>query len=330
MKVLIVRQDRIGDVTLTTAMPREIKRAFPDASVSLLVRKYTADIYLHNPYVDEIIELQENETSSALGKRLRVKRFDISLMPLPDKKITMALFSAGIPLRIGSGHKLYQFLTNTKSSFRRKYDRLRSEADYCLDQVRKLGVLPESDASEIFLSEEELKIKESIRSEYLDGKRFLIGVHTTSGNSAPNLSPSEYSRFLKMMGSDPDIAVMVTDHKPPEECKDIVGIHYPDFSQGLRQLIVHIAAFDLLISASTGPMHLAGALKVDTISVFCPLPACHPALWGPRGNIATFLMPQDEYCQKLCPGDPKVCDFRGSGGIDAERLYAAVKEWKKV
>lgn len=329
VKVLIVRQDRIGDVTLTTAMPREIRRAFPDALVSVLVRSYTADIYRYNPHIDEVIVLQEDESSASLGKRLRERHFDISLMPLPDKRITLALFAAGIPLRIGSGHKLYQFLTNTKSSFRRKYDQLRSEADYCLDQVRKLGVVPESDASEIFLSEDETGQRKDIRETYLGQKRFLIGVHCTSGNSAPNVSPAEYGRFLSMLSNDPEISVMVTDHETPVECRGIPRIHYPDFSHGLRQLIIHIAAFDLLISASTGPMHLAGALKVDTLSVFCPLPACHPTLWGPRGNTATFVMPENEYCSRLCPGDPKLCNFSGTGGINAEKLYSAVKDWKE-
>ena len=49
------RIDRIGDVVLSTPIPREIKKAYPDSFVSVLVRNYTKDIYLNNPYVDQII-----------------------------------------------------------------------------------------------------------------------------------------------------------------------------------------------------------------------------------------------------------------------------------
>ncbi|MDZ7626421.1 MAG: hypothetical protein U5J96_18495 [Ignavibacteriaceae bacterium] len=55
LKILVSRIDRIGDVVLSTPIPREIKKAYPDSFVSVLVKKYTRDIYLNNPYVDEII-----------------------------------------------------------------------------------------------------------------------------------------------------------------------------------------------------------------------------------------------------------------------------------
>lgn len=54
-RILIVRIDRIGDVVLTTSMPREIKKKYPDSFVAVLVRSYTRDIFINNPYVDEII-----------------------------------------------------------------------------------------------------------------------------------------------------------------------------------------------------------------------------------------------------------------------------------
>ena len=55
LRILIARIDRIGDVVLSTPIPREIKKDYPDSFVSVLVRNYTKDIYLNNPNVDEII-----------------------------------------------------------------------------------------------------------------------------------------------------------------------------------------------------------------------------------------------------------------------------------
>jgi heptosyltransferase-2 len=79
---------------------------------------------------------------------------------------------------------------------------------------------------------------------------------------------------------------------------------------------------DVLISASTGPMHIAAALKVKTLSVFCPLPACEPKLWGPQGNEAFFVMPDENYCGKVCSGNPQTCMFEGEGGINAEKIIS--------
>ena len=49
LRILVARIDRIGDVVLSTPIPREIKRVYPDSFVSVLARHYTKDIYLNNP-----------------------------------------------------------------------------------------------------------------------------------------------------------------------------------------------------------------------------------------------------------------------------------------
>ena len=113
-RILIVRPDRIGDVVLSTPIPREIKKTFPDAYVAVYLRNYPKDIYLNNPYVDEII----TNDFEGLGfsefikrvKELRRYKFTHALMLLPTERMNYLLFVAGIPVRIGVGHKLYQFL----------------------------------------------------------------------------------------------------------------------------------------------------------------------------------------------------------------------------
>ena len=55
IRLLITRIDRIGDVILSTPIPREVKRKYPNSFIAVLVQDYTKDIYLNNPYVDEII-----------------------------------------------------------------------------------------------------------------------------------------------------------------------------------------------------------------------------------------------------------------------------------
>ena len=57
LRFLISRIDRIGDVVLSTPLPREIKKKYPNSYVAVLVKHYTKDIYLNNPNVDEIITL---------------------------------------------------------------------------------------------------------------------------------------------------------------------------------------------------------------------------------------------------------------------------------
>ena len=184
LRFLIVRPDRIGDVVLSTPIPRALKKKYPDCFVAMLVRSYTRDLFLNNPYVDEIILIDDGEGNRKPFikslKEIRKDKFTHSFILLPEEKNNYLLFLAGIKFRVGVGHKFYQFITNTKSVHRRKYKPLRHEADYCLDMVRKIGVDDDGLATEIFLSEEEKGIVAERKRSFLKGKKLLIGVHTTS------------------------------------------------------------------------------------------------------------------------------------------------------
>ncbi len=325
-RILIVRTDRIGDVVLSTPLPRAIKKRYAKSFVAVLVRNYTKDIYLNNPFVDEIIVEDENGNSFLnLLKKLRGKKFTHSLSLLPTEKINWLLFLSGIKKRIGVGHKFYQFLTNTKSVFRNKYKPLRHETDYCLDEIRKIGIEDDGFDEELFLTEEEKNKSVEFKKSICRNGELLIGVNTTSGNSAPNLTTQEYISLINKLKQIENIQIIITEIDPPEELFKIDDIHFFGKGSKLRENIVKFSCLDLLISSSTGPMHIAAGLNVKTLSLFCPLTACSPDLWGPKGNDTLILLPENEYCKNKCPGDPKICDYSGEGGIDAAILVNRIK-----
>jgi heptosyltransferase-2 len=331
-RILIARIDRIGDVVLSTPIPREIKKAYPNSFVSVLVRNYTKDIYLNNPYVDEIILFDGEDDNNPesfwqLVKEIRKFKFTHAFMLLPNEKLNWILFCSGIPNRIGVGHKLYQFLSLSKYVDRKKYIPLRHEADYCLDMVRKIGIEPKSIEPEIFLSTEEITKRNELKKKFAPNGETLVGINITSGKSSPNLKLEEYRKLIVCLSEEINIRVVVTDNNSAEEIKNISNVFYPNIGLPLRESIINFAILDILVSASTGPMHICAALKVPTISMFCPLPACSPKLWGPLGNKSEIILPEENYCSTVCPGDPHICDFSGIGGIDSEEVYQKVKSF---
>lgn len=332
LRILVSRIDRIGDVVLSTPIPREIKKTNPNSYVAVMVKKYTKDIYLNNPYVDEIILFDgeydgKPKTFWQLVKEIRRHKFTHAFMLLPDERLNWILFFGGIPNRIGVGHKLYQLLSFSKYVDRKKYIPLRHEADYCLDMVRKIGIEPKSLEPEIFLSADEKEKRDAIKKKHAPGGELLIGINTTSGRSSPNLRIEEYKKLIIRISDEKNIRAVVTDNNPPDEIKNIDRIIYPNIGFSLRESIINFSTLDVLVSASTGPMHICAALKIPTISMFCPLPACSPKLWGPLGNKSEIILPEENYCQTVCPGDPHNCDFSGKGGIDSQIVFERVKNF---
>ncbi len=328
LRFLIARIDRIGDVVLSTPLPREIKKTYPNSYVAVLVKNYTKDIYLNNPNVDEIITYDNPDKTEKsfweLVSEIKQYKFSHAFMLLPNEKLNYALFFSGIKYRVGVGHKLYQFLTFSKYVDRKKYIPLRHEADYCLDMPRKIGVNVNEIHPEIFLSEDEKSKAAEIRKSLKKNNELLVGIHVTSGNSSPNLSTKSYLELTKVLSKNKKLRVLITDIYPPGGLLEISNVEYIFKGESLRKDIIRFASLDLLVSNSTGPMHICAALKVPTLSVFCPLTACSPTLWGPLNNKSEIVLPTREYCATQCPGDPKKCDFSNDGGLEAEEIVSRI------
>ena len=277
LRFLVARIDRIGDVVLSTPIPREIKKTYPNSYVAVLVKNYTKDIYLNNPNVDEII-IYDNPDKTEKGfwklvSEIKQYKFSHAFMLLPNEKLNYVLFAAGIKYRVGVGHKLYQFLTFSKYVDRKKYIPLRHEADYCLDMVRKIGVNVNEIHPEIFLSKDERSEARELKEKFKKNNRILIGINSTCGNSSPNLSVNTYRDLIVLLAKNENYQVFVTDFDPPKEIQYLPGVEFIFKGESLRKDIVQFSILDLFISSSTGPMHICAALKVPTLSVFCPLTA---------------------------------------------------------
>jgi ADP-heptose:LPS heptosyltransferase len=47
---------------------------------------------------------------------------------------------------------------------------------------------------------------------------------------------------------------------------------------------------DGLVSASTGPLHIAAALRKYALGLYPPIKPIHPGRWAPLGNKAEYLV----------------------------------------
>jgi heptosyltransferase-2 len=330
-RILIIRPDRVGDVVLATPLIRELRKSFPDAFIAVMVRPHTKDVLLNNPNIDEIIiDDYEGKDKGWVGFwrqvfKLRKYRFNIALHLLPTQRHAWMTFFAGIKTRVNVGIRLYGVLTFMKYVSRNKYIPLRHEADYSLDLGRKIGVKSERIEPEIFLSEEEIELAKELILK--NDQEIIIGINPLSGKSAPNWEIDKYIELVqKILDEIPNAKLYINLHNDTrakekfEKLKsERVNFIVPN---SLRELILYTSRFDILISPSTGTMHIASALKVPTVSMFCPLPACSPKLWGPLGNKHEVVLPPENYCQTKCPGDPHICTF--DGGIRVDDVLKAI------
>ena len=316
-RILIIRPDRIGDVVLTTPLIKAVKDSFPGSFVGVLVHTKVVPLLEHNPSIDVIItDDPDGKDSGRSGfwrqvSALRNYHFDTGLMPLPRERHAWMMLLAGISTRIGVGTKLYQVLTGMKSVASRRYGTNRHEADYVMDLGRKIGLTTNTLIPEIFITDEEKKEAGTILTNFgFNLSQPIIGINPGSNRSCPNWLPDRYAELTDRLRSTYQIVVNLgpTESSMKEyfDRFDDVFIYQSD---DLRGLIGLCSRLSILVSSSTGTTHIASALKIPTITLFCTLQACAPERWGPLGNRSIIETPPVDYCQIRCPGNPKICNF---------------------
>jgi ADP-heptose:LPS heptosyltransferase len=325
-RILIVRTDRVGDVVMITPMIRELRKTFPDAFIATLTNPNTADILINNPNLNlSITDNLKKETFGDITQELRKQKFTDGLLVMPTERGAYQMFFAGIKNRIGVGKKLYEVITFMKSVSRNKYIPLRHEADYCMDLARALGVHTDNLTPEIFLSEDEKNTgKNILKSLSISENDFKIIVHTGSGKSSRNWTEEKYFELIKNISEEKVNAKIILTAKETSESfrKDIASLNNTrivfadNFINRLRDLICIIDNVDLLIAPSTGPLHLASALKIKTIGLYCHRRMNCVKHWGALGDKAVNLEVSKEYCDGNCSADKEVCEFENGISID--------------
>ena len=85
-KILIRGTNWVGDAVISIPAMREVRRIFPEAHVSLLVRPWVRDIYSAVDFVDEILDYDKNGSHRGvkgfldLVSDLKGRRFDLALL----------------------------------------------------------------------------------------------------------------------------------------------------------------------------------------------------------------------------------------------------------
>lgn len=331
-RILIVRTDRVGDVVMITPMIRELRRTFPDSFIAALTNPNSADVLIGNPHLNLVITDDKSKGSFVKTvNAIRECKFTDGLLVMPTETAAYQMFLAGVKNRIGVGRKLYEVITFMKSVSRNKYIPLRHEADYCMDLARAIGVVTDKLNPEIFTSDiEQEQGEELLKASGSKPGRERIIVHTGSGGSSRNWSEKKYNVLVEMLLKKSDNLEIVLTAKEmsqgfAKECINLGNgrvVNVVPSVKRLRDLILIIARADTLIASSTGPLHIASALGVRTIGLFCHRPMNCAKHWGALGSNAANLEISKEYCDTNCSVDKENCSFEG--GISVERVLSLI------
>ncbi|MFH1336114.1 MAG: glycosyltransferase family 9 protein [Candidatus Zixiibacteriota bacterium] len=316
-RFLVVRTDRIGDLVLSTPVPEAIKSHYPESHITMMVSPYAVDVIRGNPNIDEVIvDDTGNQNKGIKGffvllKEIRRRKFDIAILLKPTLRLAVLLFLAGVKHRIGTGFRFYQILFNQKVYMHRKVN-LKHEVEYNLEMLRPLGIISQRIMPQIYVAPQEKEFVRNIFDEFkITPEDTVVAIHPGSGNSSLNLPAKRFAEVADALVEKMNAKIVFTGSDKERQLIDFIKskMRYPSIDLTGRttipQLVAVLQNCDVLISNSTGPMHLAAVSGTPTVAIFCPVFSAGPIRWGPYGEGHQVILPPVPVCfeckPKSCP-----------------------------
>lgn len=293
--IAVVRTDKLGDIVLTLPLCNAIKQNIPNAKLTVIANSYTEPILKKIPIIDNIIFV--DKYNNGIRQIFQDYQFDAIFFPRPRFEEAFAGFLSNAKLRIGSGYRLYSFFFNFKIWEHRKKG-TKHEAEYNVGLLENiLDKKIQVTFPEIIIPEE---IKNKIEKKLTDlniNKKYVI-IHPGSGGSSYDWSPANFGKLSEKIIIKYDIDVLITGVKYEKEICEKV-LRYSNFKARnvcglftLDEMIALLKNTKLLVTNSTGVLHIASMFNVPIIGLYPNTSHLSKRRWGPLNNKSLVITPK--------------------------------------
>lgn len=281
-RIVVARHDRLGDVIVSLPAVAALRRAYPEARLALMVQSALAPLARMVDGVDEVLVATAGH--APLLHELSRFRPDLVVSISRGCSIPWAAARARVPHRVGPGYRFYSPLFH-RSVREHRREGLRHEVEYALSFAHRAGA-PAGEAA-FLLRVPERSAEEVARwAASHDVPPGFIVLHPGSGGSCPGWPLAHYLGLAELLSlqaipvafslgpADAAVARRLEQAAPHVRRLPRFGGDLPATAALLRR-----AAF--AVGNSTGPLHLAAALDVPTLTFHAPWPSCGVSRWGP-------------------------------------------------
>ncbi len=301
-KVLIIKPSALGDVLHALAVVGEIKKSYPDVSISWVVNREYVELLEENPLIDTVYVFdrklwgRKRRFIKTIGEfcgmisSMRKVRYDC-LIDL------QGLMRSGL-ITLFSGAKKKIGLSDAREGSRFTYthqimvhDKKRHAVERYLETVRYFGLEPECPNRVSFplqwSSSVESKIDEFCKTADLTGDSLKIALNPNARWDTKCWPFEHFARLADMLHQKMGAQVMFVGS--PADRQNVDGIlslmdHTPIDAVGktsLLELAALLTKVDCLVTNDSGPMHMSVAVGTPVVALFGPT---DPVKTGPYGD----------------------------------------------
>ncbi|MDD5729763.1 MAG: glycosyltransferase family 9 protein [Candidatus Omnitrophica bacterium] len=268
--VLVIRIDRMGDFILSLPVFDNLRLKYPKARITVAVRPYLKDLAGLVKDIDQVIVCEN--VFAAAGK-IRKQKFDLALDLLCGWRLDSALlaFMSRAPVRAGFKGGFRELLFTHKicaESFAGK-----TMAELNLEVLNSFGV-------PVIVTEPRLRLDKKNTDE------LVIALHPGGYYKSQRWGADRFALLGKKILERYKVKLAVLGSFEEKQLAGYIsqGINNNNARvvlTGMKDLVFFLSGCKLLVCNNSGPLHLAAALGVPTVSMMGPT---DPVLWRPAGK----------------------------------------------
>lgn len=323
MKLLLIRNDNIGDLACTTPLVEVLRKAFPAASIDFLGNDYNIDLVRDDPRLSRCWSYGKAKHVYGLGKKihawirkvivlfqLRQQHYDIVIITVPVFNKRTTGLARWIKPRAIYGASSFQHCV-PKNYHSVAISQHVPHVLQVLTYAQALSInLPAPESMSLFLSKEE---KNSLIAEraLVPGNAILpiIGLQISARRPKQRWTFEQWEQLIKELLPHVRLRLLwspgsakTLQHPGDDELALQLAKAFPSLlakpTTNLRQLMVAFSACDLVVGSDGGAMHIAAALDVATITLFGDI---DPAVWRPYSKKGTVITSPTDTLSDLDP-----------------------------
>ena len=334
-KILIIRNDGIGDLLNSTPAIALLRQNYPDAEVTVLAQPLNAPILVGNPDVDRVLIFDPKNEHRRLRARLqfyhnlRHEKYDLVVAMRTASWCNLIATLSGAKYRLGRYQKRFKsFLTHP---WRRQYKKGEvHEVDRNFDLVRLICDGDEHRQLVLNLLDNEITGSQHLLAGWgIAPHDFLVGIHPGGSSFDKRWPEGNYANVADALAHQYGAKILIL--RGPDEVELERNLQKAVQSQSIayapksiRELAALIKRCDFFVCNDSGPMHIAAALDVRTVAIFGPTD--HVA-WKPLSTEATIVR-RDMPCWPCSAHKCKI-GWECTKKLSVDTVWDRVEEWTK-
>jgi ADP-heptose:LPS heptosyltransferase len=288
-RILLVRANvRLGNLLIITPAIAAIRQALPRARIDVLCDAAYGCILSSDPFVDHVVGINRRVMRdplalAALVRGLRRRRYDLVVECARGGSFLGAILTrltAG-RMRIASVDGRYRRFFNVYVPRSRRTHKV----DLLLDLLAGIGIPAQSPELRMVLTDAERTTAANRWTSWgVPADREIVAIHL-GGRGTKRWPVERFAELARRMPPDVSVALFAG----PED-RDLLAQIEADLPRSVivppelpvREFAALLAGCTLVVTADTGPMHLAGAVGTPTVTITQTTKSADYAPQGPR------------------------------------------------